>query len=92
MVSYGFGAGFMSFSGNDWKCALFLDKMKPIKDIYPKKRLEERIMFKQMMKKVAGVCSVCLSFALLIVANTNSSFLVHQEKAPDGIEAYSKIK
>ena len=49
-------------------------------------------MVKKLIKKLATVCSVCLSFALLVVANTNSSYLMHQEKAPEELETYSRIR
>lgn len=49
-------------------------------------------MFKKVMTKLAGVCSVCLSFALLVVANSNSSYLMYEEEAPEGLEAFSRIK
>lgn len=49
-------------------------------------------MFKKMAGKFAAICSVCMSFALLVIANTNSSYLAHQEKAPTSIERYSRIR
>lgn len=47
---------------------------------------------KSMYYSLAAFTAIFLNAVMLICANTNSSFLVHQPKAPTALNRYSKIK
>lgn len=47
---------------------------------------------KSMASKLAMVCANLLGMALIVCANTASSGLVHQHKAPEALNKFSKVK
>lgn len=47
---------------------------------------------KTFMAKLAMLCASLLGMALVVCANTASTGLVHQPKAPDGLNRFSKLK
>ncbi|MFR7655195.1 cyclic lactone autoinducer peptide [Ruminococcus bromii] len=49
-------------------------------------------MKKNIFKKVAMICSSFFTLMLVIGANSNSTMMMHQEKAPEEIKRFSKIR
>lgn len=47
---------------------------------------------KSMYYSLAAFSAIFLNAVMLICANTNSSFMIHQPEAPKALERYSKIK
>lgn len=47
---------------------------------------------KLFIRKIASFATMCLTAILFVSANTNSCFMIHQPKAPSGLERFSKIK
>lgn len=50
------------------------------------------LMKKNIFKKVAMICSSFFTLMLVIGANSNSTMMMHQEKAPEEIKRFSKIR
>lgn len=46
---------------------------------------------KKFTSHIASMFSLLLTMVLFIGANSNSSFLMHQKKAPSAIERFRKI-
>ena len=49
-------------------------------------------MKKTAFKKIVTLCSTFFTLMLIIGANSNSSLMMHQEKAPEEIKRFSKIR
>lgn len=49
-------------------------------------------MKKFIIKKAVVLCSTFLGMMLLVCANSGSSVMMHEEKMPDGLERFRKIK
>ena len=47
---------------------------------------------KLFIRKIASFATMCLTAILFVSANTHSCFMIHQPKAPSGLERFSKIK
>lgn len=47
---------------------------------------------KMMINKLALMGAAILSGILFLCANTNSCLMVHQPKAPKGLDKFSKVK
>lgn len=47
---------------------------------------------KTSVSKLAASCVSLLGMALFVCANTASTGVVHQPKAPDGLKRFSKLK
>lgn len=49
-------------------------------------------MKKNILKKIAMVCSSFFTLMLVVGANSNSTMMMYQEKAPEEIKRFSKIR
>ena len=49
-------------------------------------------MKKNILKKIAMLCSSFFTMMLVIGANSNSTMIIHQEKSPEEIKRFSKIR
>lgn len=47
---------------------------------------------KSIASKLAMICANLLGMALIVCANTASSGLVHQPKAPESLDKFSRLK
>lgn len=47
---------------------------------------------KSMYYSLAAFSAILLNAVMLICANTNSSFMIHQPKAPEALSRFNKIK
>ncbi len=47
---------------------------------------------KTSVSKLASSCASLLGMTLVVCANTASTGLVHQPKAPEGLKKFSKLK
>jgi len=47
---------------------------------------------KSMYDSLAAFSAILLNAVMLICANTNSSFMIHQPKAPEALSKFSKIE
>lgn len=47
---------------------------------------------KTLATKLARVCANLLGVALVVCANTSSTSIIHQPKAPESLNKFSKLK
>lgn len=47
---------------------------------------------KSMYYSLAAFSAILLNAVMLICANTNSSFMIHQPEAPEALSKFSKIE
>lgn len=55
-------------------------------------QMKKTIRNNMMKGKAASILSAALCAVLFVCANTNSCFMIHQPKAPDGLHKFSKMK
>lgn len=77
-------------------CGFFFEKFDIITYIvdiiYANQIKELYSMKKNAFKKIVTLCSTFFTLMLIIGANSNSSLMMHQEKAPEEIKRFSKIR